>query len=446
MADHIFQKPNESTWYARLDVPRDVRDKIGKSVFKESLGTSNKSEAMHRRHAPLARWRALIEQARQPERPTDLGVPEALGNNLRYLAETAETINSLQALKLDSLQPIISKHLEDLAQSIDDSGHPAPGILQNELLAAPNTFKPNENPLNDEILHKFRSFLETHKKSNIKTFDSHMARLKTIRDHLLASRLPLNYDNLHDFLIFKLRANGTRKQYIWSGNSFWKWAVKYDLNFKSKYSTSANPFDNHDLPTTEESQKKTYIAFSKSEAEQLYSRAIENNDDLLANLIKIAAYTGCRLEEIGRFKARDIQFTGETPYSIKVEISKTESGKRIIPIHPDLAPLIADLIANKNDDGYLLPGGQNQYSNRLDYLSKRFGRLKNSLKYTSLHTFHSLRKTTATELHYAGAKPEIIAHILGHEVGNITFDTYIPSGSSIDQKMIAIQLIKFNMN
>ncbi|MHC3749969.1 DUF6538 domain-containing protein [Stutzerimonas stutzeri] len=40
MADHIFQKEGESTWYCRLDVPKDVRPAFkGRKVWVQSLKT-----------------------------------------------------------------------------------------------------------------------------------------------------------------------------------------------------------------------------------------------------------------------------------------------------------------------------------------------------------------------------------------------------------------------
>lgn len=65
MADHIFQKAGESTWYVRLDVPKDVRKALGnRRVLIQSLKTGMRSEAMVNRLPILAQWKAEIEAAR----------------------------------------------------------------------------------------------------------------------------------------------------------------------------------------------------------------------------------------------------------------------------------------------------------------------------------------------------------------------------------------------
>jgi integrase len=74
---------------------------------------------------------------------------------------------------------------------------------------------------------------------------------------------------------------------------------------------------------------------------------------------------------------------------------------------------------------------------------KRFGRLKTAQAYTSLHSFHSIRKTAATELERANVSPLVIPAILGHDVGHISFDIY-SAGASMEQKKEAIEKLHFD--
>lgn len=65
MANHIFQKKGESTWYVRLDIPKDVQLAFdNRRVLIQSLKTGLRSEAKERRLAWLARWKADINTAR----------------------------------------------------------------------------------------------------------------------------------------------------------------------------------------------------------------------------------------------------------------------------------------------------------------------------------------------------------------------------------------------
>lgn len=448
MADNLVQQWKKDrtglTWYVRLAVPEDVRHIIGKSVFKQSLETTSRAVAMQRRLAPLAIWKAQIEVARHGEPVETLPdglIGEVVRGNITSAVQIAETIQTLRGLHLKGTESLVAEHEQELDELIDNSGYPFPHELHKAITTNPQQFKIVGNPLIDERINAFRKHLDSHSSENEKTKDSHISRLRVIRAFLKASGLPLDYDSIHKFIVDKLSATGTRKQYLWSGSMFYKWAVKYDADFKSRYKDGKNPFVEHDLPKNQASQRKSYKEFSRQEVEHLYSTAKATDTDL-ANLIAIGAYTGCRLEEIGRLKASDFTFADGLPYSAEIDKAKTAAGHRHIPIHPDIATLIKKLIAKNLKEEYLFKGGTNKYNNRLDYLSKRFGRLKTKLGYGALHVFHSIRKTTATELHQAGVSPITIPSILGHEVGHIAFDTY-SGGPSMDQKMQAIQQIYF---
>ena len=59
------------TFFAYLDVPKDVREIIGRRVFRQTLQTDSKSVA-ERRVAPLiAKWKAEIAGAREEPNHND---------------------------------------------------------------------------------------------------------------------------------------------------------------------------------------------------------------------------------------------------------------------------------------------------------------------------------------------------------------------------------------
>ena len=89
-------------------------------------------------------------------------------------------------------------------------------------------------------------------------------------------------------------------------------------------------------------------------------------------------------------------------------------------------------------NGYLVPSdSRNQYGKRSDLLSKAFGRLKTSLQFGPLHVFHSIRKTAITQLVRASVTGTLIAELVGHETGTVTYDVY-SQGASAAQKLEAI--------
>lgn len=114
-----------------------------------------------------------------------------------------------------------------------------------------------------------------------------------------------------------------------------------------------------------------------------------------------------------------------------------------MPLHPALVPLFKELSAKASEnDGFLFPGGHNKYGNRLDGLSKQFGRLK-SKDFGKDHTFHSIRHSVTTLLHQEGVSIEVLPYILGHETGAFTLAQY-SKGPSFEMKAKAISLLSFD--
>ena len=62
MPKHIQKR--RRLWYAVLDIPKDVRDVIGKPRFVQSLKTDSRSHALSRAAVLVAKWKEEIEAAR----------------------------------------------------------------------------------------------------------------------------------------------------------------------------------------------------------------------------------------------------------------------------------------------------------------------------------------------------------------------------------------------
>jgi integrase len=154
-------------------------------------------------------------------------------------------------------------------------------------------------------------------------------------------------------------------------------------------------------------------------------------------LIALGAYTGCRIEELGRL-------TKETCIGGMFDIrdSKTNAGIRQVPIHPALLPLVTRMLA-ASKDGYLLPStAENQYGIRTAPLSQKFGKLKTKLGFGSDLVFHSTRGTLVTLMHRAGVDEGFSADIVGHAKKTMTYGLY-SSGSSMAQKLDAISKVSY---
>ena len=146
-------------------------------------------------------------------------------------------------------------------------------------------------------------------------------------------------------------------------------------------------------------------------------------DPQLADVIRMAMYTGARREELCSLK---IEYVKEDRFEI-VD-AKTKAGVRTVPIHQQISKTIKRLVRD-SADGYVLSGFKpNANGDRGDAIGKRFSRLKRSLEFSGRHTFHSWRGTVITMLERAGVPEGTVQDIVGHERSTLTGSTY--SGKS----------------
>lgn len=386
MADHLIQR--KGIYHVRLDIPEDVRQTFGgRKALTKTLQTGSRREANERKLPILHAWQKQIRNARQ-------GQP---------LAEAERNQWPKAQKKYSTKLPFTPKQLE-----------------------------------------KFEKYQKEIKDISAKTVDTQISKLKKMNAYFTKNGDDLTFGAVHRFLETLEVSSKTKQQYLFAGNSFHKYMYKYSREYRTKYRQKSPPFEKHDLPNDKKKGKKKEdkrLAFKVDEIKKLYDFAISKKKHQVAYTIKIAGYTGCRIEEICRLtKSHIVAENGVL--SLYVEEGKTDASIRKIPIHSDLKPLIDELANNADkNDGYLIKGSTgNKYGNRSNSIGKTFGRLKTELGYDSRHVFHSIRKTVATVLEHNDVKPLVISSIIGHETGTLTFDIY-SEGASAKQKLEAIKTL-----
>ena len=503
MPDNLIQKKNESTWYVVFEIPKDVRPALGnRRTLTKSLKTGIRSEAMDRRLPYLAQWKADVAAAREAKGNnghewrlsqheagiTMQGVQSAAIQKLltpvanrsltseqppfSWFENIFEVIHELKSDGHHGFADRLTDHVAQYVPMLENGTNPGDAInLHNEYLTIikdmeaaciadeynlsddehqeaqaivhnPTIYKPR-SPISRSMIEEWAKHLVTQIKSE-KTRDSCKSRIQKISNYLTTKGAPLTFDTIHSFLKEQSGARQTLANYLWSGRDFWKWAIKYNGQFREQFAGHPCPFDGHDLPKTGEAVGASYTPFTRKEVENLHKKAKEAGKDALANLIAFGAYTGARLEEIGRIKPGDtIYDSAGEPIGFKIIESKTDAGIREVPIHHCFVALYKHLCLEASaNDGYLFKGGNNKYGNRLDWLSKQFGLLKTKSQFSKLYVFHSIRKTTTTELHRAGVGLEVLPYIIGHENKSFTLNIY-SGGCSFEQKQKAIQNLHF---
>lgn len=489
MRDNLILR--QHTYHVRLAIPEDVRFFFGgRKLLSKSLKTGLEREAKDRARVVLVEWKAQIEQAKRfkaeqadgwkdhaAETSTKLAafleerVLEATGTRTPSPVppEVLERLNAAAVEPMPLLQTGIS-HQFDLRgkdvvgqitehQKLVDFFKQATALhLQRDyslngaetdqlqaILSDPKQYKPR-SPITSSRLDSFRTHLER-KGTAAKTVDQVCRRVALFSSYLGKHGHPLTFDTVTAYLDQLTDKAGnpltakTKKQHIWSTSLFWKWACKYDADWREQYKGQPSPFADHDLPVIK-GESAPWEAFTKEDVEKLHALALEKKDQPLADLIAVGAYTGARLEEIGRIHRDNITFKDGVPISFHIEQAKTTAGEREVPIHPKIAGLFSSLLEGSKD-GFLFEGGHNKYGNRLDPLSKRFGRLKTAAGFDKQFVFHSIRKTTITLMHQAGADIAVMPAVVGHEHSSFTLSRY-SAGPSMPQKRQVIELLSFD--
>jgi len=493
MADNIVLKGG--TYHVRLDLPEDVQTAFGnRKILSKSLKTGSRAEAMRLRLAVLATWKDQIQQVRErkageadrwreqladfskgvsssmdtfflhaakgkkiPGDPTSID-KEEMQKGLMTIAEHADpaafmafldvlismkddTISNVDYLK--RLQDVYPKLMASVAGNLHELSKSETADAES-ILIDPESYKP-KSPITASRIAAFRTFRE---KSGLpaKTIDQQQSKLEKLSAYLTAEGKPLEFDSVSEWLESLPLSSKTKAQYLLAGSTFWKWATRYDGQWKKDFKDKANPFAEHDLPKARGKAKaeSTRRAFTPAEIARIHKRAKEDDLPTLTALIELGAYTGCRIEELCRLKPEHvIEVDGVRVFNI--EDSKTYAGIREVPIHPNLFPLVDQLVVNPSD-GYLLPSsGGNKYGVRSDSLSKAFGRLKTAMGFGPQHVFHSVRSMVVTQLQRVDVPGVLIAELVGHETGTVTFDVYA-GGHSVAQKQAAIGKLDYKFN
>lgn len=484
MADNLIQKKGESTWYVRLAVPADVQKAIGCKVLIQSLKTGLRKEAMNARLPILANWKAQFQVARDKRTNRGTAWKENLANEaqdfsqlfrqLKIDAVLGETkalpdvdhadlqelhrfvfndtesgrrrraemnaVDTLQGLDREiAIQELAHKLiLESLGELLTHEAELSTQETEEmqTILTDPASYK-IKSPITKQRIATFRQYREARNIAT-KTMDQQQSKLEKLSVYLTKESRQLDFDTISAWLDSLKLASKTLTQYLLAGNVFWKWAMKHDIRWRDEFKDKANPFENHELPQTrgKERADRQRKAFQPKEIAELHAAALAADHTTLADLILLGAFTGARIEELCQLRVEHL-IKPDGIDSFDIVESKTAAGIRVVPVHPALTRTV-ERLKNDSKDGYLIPSdSKNKYGIRSDALSKAFGRLKESKGYGSQHVFHSIRKTVITQLVRAGVQGTLIAELVGHETGTVTFDVY-SQGASAAQKLEAI--------
>lgn len=184
-------------------------------------------------------------------------------------------------------------------------------------------------------------------------------------------------------------------------------------------------------------------AFENAEVVKLLAGA---PDAVLGDLMRLAALSGLRIEEackltVGMCQGGRFDAPG----------TKTDASRRDVPIHLELAPMVAARCAGKAHGDWLLHelGEPNRYGERAAAISKRFGRYRQTVgvheraegQRRSLVNFHSFRRWFITKALQAGQPARVVQQVVGHRLQGMTEGVYF-AGDTLEAKRACVAAVK----
>ena len=391
-------------WYAVLEVPRPLRVKMGKPRFIQSLQTDSLKVAEVRKHTLIAQWKADVEAARGSS--TNLDRVVLFSRNAKPFGSSWQSLNTQKTTgkaKSDTLESGM------LLESTSDEGQSA--NFHNKKYSFRRHLEDYEKTLGNLELKSKDMRL-----SDIKRFLKHFKYAEDATSREIKAWVEQTLINENEL------SAATCRRIVSNLRQYWKYLVdRKDLCI-------AEPFK--EVVPARTTTRKQEVAtrrrhFEPQDYQKLIKAARESEDDQLCNLIQLGAYTGCRIEELCSLTTEAVKDD-----RLLIEDAKTETGCRIIPIHKEMAVLVATM-KKMSADGYLFSGlTYNKYGDRSNAIGKRFGKLKLKLGYGSNYVYHSFRKGVATQWERLGIAENISANLLGHDIPTMTYGLY--SGNKLD--------------
>lgn len=410
-------------------IPPKARDALGKARFAQSLQTQDRQEAK-RRLIPLeTRWRREIAEATSDDAD---GLAREYGSWYRAIRDAKAPGEREAAVSL--LEDEVQDKVMSAARRAGIKGEDDPAIYELPAYqAAVDGFKyatGQKVPLTEHV-EKYLSLGGKAEKT------VYQIRRQVDR---WAERLPY----IDDITGQTVQAEIERR--IHAGNS--PATIRRDLSMMRNYwryltraghaPADSAPFNDRYIPPVRRKAGDKREPFKTSQAVQLLRGAIAKGDDpVLVDLIRLAMFTGARRRELTSLTVDDVEGG-----FLFIRESKTDAGRRAVPIHPMLCDAV-DRMVRETTDGYLLPGlEETRHGDRGDAVGKRFGNLKRAQNFGKEHVFHSFRHTVVTLMENAGVPENIVADVVGHEKANFTFRQY-SGGAGDDPRVDAVGRIEY---
>jgi integrase len=426
---HLIQ--HRRRWMVRLIVPADVRLVIGQSVFKIGTGETDEHRAVVKAARIIATLKERIAQARATlKKPIDARA-EALAE--AYRVQQASDPAAAQAFVLTD---VIAFVLQQQGHSWAEYGRHV-RAADYDAYAGLRTL-PNGEAVTATIeaitttpfLHYFNDW-KPHAGLVPRCLDQAVATLKQFGASVKQPIEALEAKHVQTWVDDQINPTGelgtsakTVNRKLSELRNYWRY-----LQSRGVVAEERLPFNHRrvkDPPHRRKTKDERRQIFRPDDLVRIWREAERRSDLVLSYAIRIAAYSGARLEGPCELKVSDVRIDPDTGIAfMRMSDAKTEAGDRYVPIHSEIAALIQMLVKAATDDGYLLRiNANNKYGERGSLVGKRFGILKTKLGFDGRFVFHSIRKTVANLFENAECPEGVAADVVGHLKPTMTYGLY----------------------
>ncbi len=401
-----FVQLRKKTYYAVLDVPKDLRTQLGRTKLIQSLKTHDKRQALAAVGPVIATWKQKFALARGE---TSTAAQAALWRAMRAKAKDPEELSIIDGLIADEAY---STEAKGSVSAGNEAPHTGETTTTHEALQFVQLAKGNLLPVNTYVDRWLAD-------QNVKELTQYEYRrhLKALSDEFPYVQA-VSRRRASEF-VHALQEDGKSRDTIGKTLSafrgYWDW-----LDRNGYFTNETGNLWAGLLPKRRAcNEAPRRRGFTEEEGAQFLRTVAQTRnrhpDDYL--IVLTLAATGMRLEEVTSLKLEDLDVQSDVIWC-KVHDTKMVAGNRRIPIIDKhlLIELAARTVRGTKSD-YAFPSLKtDNFGKRSRPVTKRLGRvLRGVIEDQQLVAAHGWRHRARTRLERAGVSPATCDWLIGHE-------------------------------
>jgi integrase len=443
-------------WYARLDVPRDLRHHFtddrhpsGRRILSKSTGETSAAKAHEVAKPVIDGWKARFLELRNGGKTATQVKAELLAK--KYSAAKRLDPTEAEYIRLVEVFDFAARELIGVSAR---AWHERLAAFDLDPAKAMRSMPTGGDALEQvEVLTgrrtPFLAKLIDHQAAIANALDGKTAYEYGQDAHHFAAMYPdltvesFARQNVQDFINRRMldqgRARATVAKQVSGIRSYWNYLCSQDEALRER-----RPFADLIWPTAKSNRRKPtdpdfHIGedddgprFDPALVPRLWEDAHHREQEDLRDVIIIAAFTGGRREAITSLHRKTVFLDAPIPYLVFHD-DKTEAGRRRLPIHPAMMPILRYRYDNPVEDGYLFRGGKNKIGDkRSRRLARPLRELLNDLNVPVGFGFHSFRRTFVDLLANANISELHAAKLVGHNIRTLTYGLYASNRLPLD--------------